>query len=145
MADITSANAIFMLTVPGVFGTAVQVQGFAVDDAFDIESVEPGETRMGVDGIFSAGVVPVPYPMTITLQADSTSAFLFETWEQAEQTFPQQWYPGQATITLTSIARKYSFFQGKLMGFVGFPGAKKVLAQRQFRITWGVYNPAPIV
>ena len=57
MPDITSSSAVFMLSVPLVFPVPQQLQGFSTDDAFDTDSVEPGETKMGVDGIFSAGVL----------------------------------------------------------------------------------------
>lgn len=144
MPDITSSNAVFMLSVPLVFPVPQQLQGFSTDDAFDTDSVEPGETKMGVDGIFSAGVVPVQYPMAIALQADSASAFLFEAWNAIEQTPPRQWYPASAIITLISVGRKYACSQGKLMGFTPISGAKKVLQSRTFRVTWGNIQPAPM-
>ena len=55
MGTITSANAQVMLNVPGVFPTPVQLAGFAADDAFTQDAYDVAETRMGVDGVLSAG------------------------------------------------------------------------------------------
>ena len=84
MASITSANAILALGINQYFPTPQIIQGFAVDDAFESESVQQSEVLMGVDGILSGGKVFVPYKMTIHLQADSPSVFLFDAWRNAQ-------------------------------------------------------------
>lgn len=46
---ITSANAVFMLSVPGVTAAPTQLYEFGVDDAFLTEAVDATETQVGVD------------------------------------------------------------------------------------------------
>ena len=83
--SITSANALIVLTVPGVLAVATQLQGFAADDVFDTDDVEMAATLMGVDGILSGGFVYSMVPWNIALQADSPSMPVFEAWDQAQQ------------------------------------------------------------
>ena len=84
MATITSANSVLTLAVNGLFPVPQVIQGYAVDDAFEGEAVQQAEILMGVDGVLSAGKVFVPYKMTIHLQADSPSVFLFDTLRNAQ-------------------------------------------------------------
>ncbi|MGA1801484.1 phage tail fiber protein [Rhizobium sp. HT1-10] len=64
MASITSANAIITLTIPGLFNTPVQLQGFSADNIYESEVQEIAETSMGVDGKLSAGYVFNPINQT---------------------------------------------------------------------------------
>ena len=52
---ITGASAVIMLSVPGLFSTPQQLQGFATDDIFDTAAIASAETLMGVDGNLSGG------------------------------------------------------------------------------------------
>ena len=63
---ITSANSKLTISAEGLYA-GVQVQGFASDTAFTVESVQTAETRMGVDGNMSAGYTPHVVPQTIQL------------------------------------------------------------------------------
>lgn len=132
---ITSANAVFMLSVASVFPTAQQIQDFGVDEAFDTEAVETAEIQLGVDGIAVAGWVPRLVKQTITLLASSQSFTMFEDWITAQDKINEILY-ASATITIPSIARKYSCAQGVLSRYPSLPNVRKVLQQRQFEITW---------
>src|SRR4051812_37923738 len=83
--SITASNALFFLTIPGVFFTPQQLQGFAADDVFEMEGIQTSEVLMGVDGVLSAGFVFVAVPQSINLQADSDSVLVFDAWYAAEQ------------------------------------------------------------
>jgi hypothetical protein len=80
MSTLTGANAVLMLTIPPLFTTPQQIQGFAADDVYDLDEIESVETLMGVDGILSGGFVWKSQPQTIMLQADSPSNAVFDTW-----------------------------------------------------------------
>jgi hypothetical protein len=138
---ITSANSVFALAVLGLFDTPVLIQGFGTDDAFDTESLAPAETQMGVDGNFSAGWVPVAVPVNITLQADSDSNVLFETWYAFEQQ-QQEKFVAQGSILLPATGRKYTLTRGFLTAIAMTPGAKKVLQPRRYSVTFGKITPA---
>jgi hypothetical protein len=135
--SITSANAVYLISVAGVFPVAQPLQGWGVDEAFDTERADISETKLGVDGVFAAGWVPRVTKQTITLLAASPSFLIFEQWVAAQDTTQSIFY-ATGTIILPSIQRKYSLPNGVLgPSFQAIPNAKKVLADRQFEITWG--------
>jgi hypothetical protein len=135
--SITSANAIYLLSIPGVFPVAQQLTGFGVDEAFDTEAAEISEIKLGVDGVFAAGWTPRITKQTITLLAASQASFtIFETWIAAQDTTMSVVY-ATGTIILPAIQRKYTLYPGALTRFPALPNVKKVLADRQFEISWG--------
>jgi hypothetical protein len=143
MGTITSANAILFLTIPSLYPTPQQIQGFAVDDIYDIPDLEIGESMMGVDGVLSAGWVNVKVPQTIALMADSPSNNIFDTWYTSEQQI-QDKLVANGSITLTSIGKKYAMITGYLTGFKPIADGKKVLQPRKFVVTWQSIIPANI-
>ncbi len=74
---ITSANAVIIISVAGLYDVGQRIQGFTADDISGTDSIEQAEFSMGVDGRLSAGYAPVAVPQTITLQSDSLSAVWF--------------------------------------------------------------------
>ncbi len=143
MADITSANAVLLLSVPLLLPVPQQIQGFSTDDIFETEDVTPVETLMGIDGTLSGGFVFTDKPMVITLQASSASNTFFDAWQQAQQAVPMA-APAEGSITLTSVGRTYVLTTGYLTRFRPIFDAKKVLQARRFRITWQNISPVPI-
>jgi hypothetical protein len=130
MPDITSNNA-------------VQIQGWAVDDAFDFEDVSPTETMMGVDGVLSGGYVIVARPMTVTLQADSDSNGFFEAWDSGQQALRIA-APAEGQLIQTSIQKAATLITGFLTRTHPFADAKRVLQPRKFQITWQRIIATPI-
>lgn len=143
MADITSANAVLLLSVPTLLPVAQQIQGFAVDDAFDMEDVSPAEVLMGLDGTLSGGFVYVARPMTITLQADSASNDFFDAWVAGQQAGVGT-APASGVLTLVSIQRSYNLITGFLTRYHPLADAKRVLQPRKFVVTWQNITPIPI-
>jgi hypothetical protein len=143
MGDITSANVVFTLVVPGLFPIPIPIQGFAADDIFDFEDVDAAETLMGVDGVLSGGVVFMPKPQNITLQADSVSNAVFDQWNQAQQ-IAVQLLPGIGQVTFTAIGTTWALSTGILRRYNPIPPAKRVLQPRRYRIEWGKVIPAAV-
>ena len=139
--DISSANAVLILTIPGLYDSGVQIQQFSVDDVFDTEMVDAAETAMGVDGHFTSGFVFVPVKQSITLMADSNSVDIFETWYGAQQT-SRSLYAASGTIVLSSVGKVYTMTRGFLTSYSLLPDAKKTLQARKFGITWQSVTPA---
>jgi len=135
MATITSANSVLTLAVAGVFGSATNIQGFAVDDAFESEAVQQSETLMGVDGHLSGGKVWVPYKMTVHLQADSPSVQIFDAWRAAQDAAVDV-YVANGTIVLPSTGFTYTLVNGYLTTATPFPAVKKTLQPVVYEITW---------
>ena len=143
MADITSANAVLLLSVPLILPVPQQIQGFAVDEIFETEDVSPVETRMGVDGTLSGGFVYTERPMTITLMAGSPSTAFFDAWQAGQQAAILA-APAAGILTLTSIGQTYALATGFLTRFKPIGDARKVLEPRKFRITWQSITATPV-
>ena len=143
MATITAANAVFMISVDGLFAAPVQLQGFAADDVFSHALVAPVETLMGVDGFLSGGWTPQPKVQTIALQADSPSNVVFDTWYQAQEQI-REVYLANAHITLASINRTFTCIQGFLTNYPPMADARRILQPRRFTVTWQSITGAPL-
>ena len=113
MGSITAANAVVTLTVQNVFSAPQQLQGFDVDDVYDVDAVDVAETKIGVDGIMSSGYIFFITPWKVMLQADSPSITLFETW-LATQKANGQLYQASGTVLLPAIGLKYAMSNGVL-------------------------------
>jgi hypothetical protein len=135
MGNITAANSIVILTIPNVLLAPVQLQGFAADDIFDVEPLEAGETLMGVDGILSAGFVFVPVAWSITLQADSASNAVFDSWWTQEQANKTK-YAASGQVKLPAIGTKWTLSNGFLITYPVMPNAGRTLKPRKFMIRW---------
>ena len=142
MGNITGAGVVLTLSIDTIFPVPVQLQGFGVDDVYDIPQIKSVETMMGVDGVLSAGFVYVQVPQHITLQGDSVSNAIFDAWN-AQQQAGQTVYRCQGLIRLPSIATKFTQFNGALTGYKPAPAVKKLLQPRVYEITWESIAPAP--
>ena len=135
MATITSANAVLSLAINNYFPVPQIIQGFAVDDAFESESVQQSEVLMGVDGTLSGGKIFVPYKMTIHLQADSPSVFLFDAWRNAQNAAVDV-FSASGSINLPGTSMLYTLNNGFLTSATPFPAVKKTLTPLVYEITW---------
>jgi len=135
MSTITSANSVLAIAINNYFPVPQTIQGFAVDDAFEGEAVQQSEILMGVDGILSAGKVFVPYKMTIHLQADSPSVFIFDAWRTAQDAAVDV-FSASGSITLPSTSMVYTLQNGFLTSATPFPAVKKTLQPLVYEITW---------
>lgn len=136
MTDITSSNSTYVLSVPQVFAAPVQLQGYATDDAFSTPEVDVAETFVGVDGRFSAGLMPYLIKQNIVFQADSPSIALLETWLAAMAAANNTAYFATGTISLPSLKKTYSLGPGILSRITPITQAKKVLQPVTYEITW---------
>jgi hypothetical protein len=141
--DITSANAAFLISVPGILPVPQQLQQFAVDDIFDTNDVVSTETQLGVDGGFAGGMVYAAKEMNIALLASSSSISFFDAWYAAQQSNLAA-YPAFGSITFTGIGLTYGLVTGFLTMYKPMADAKRVLQPRKFRITWASIIPAPV-
>jgi hypothetical protein len=135
MTSITGANSTFTLSISSLFTIPQQLQGYATDDSFATEPLQSAEVMMGVDGLLSGGFVYVEVKQSITLQADSPSAPIFDQWYYAQQQI-QDVYVASGIITLPSVGLKYTMTKGFLTSYPPLPDVKKLLQPRKFGITW---------
>ncbi|WP_215754794.1 phage tail fiber protein [Acetobacter sp. P5B1] len=141
--DITAANSVYTLTVPGLYNAPITLENYAADRAFETEARELAETAMSIDGYLNAGWIPNPVTQTIALAASSESALIFEAIVMAQDARRGLYRMG-AEIQIPAIGRKYTMVRGLLRSIVGVPTAGRVLEARHFEITWERVLPATI-
>jgi hypothetical protein len=144
MASITSVNAVYMITIPGVFPDPQQLQGFAVDDIFTTDAIDNVETMMGVDGNMSAGFVFVPVKQSIALQADSPSNDVFYQWYAAQQALKDIYF-ANGVVVLPGLGKKWTMTRGVLSSYHPMPDMAKVAQPQRYSITWNKVSPAATV
>lgn len=143
MATLSNSNSVLMLQVTGLFPAPIEIQGFSTDDMFTVADVESAEVMMGVDGKLSAGYIPYAIPLDITLQADSASNDIFDTWVGAEK-ITRDKYVANFTILVQGTSRLYTFTKGYLRAHSPLPAGKKVLQPRKFTIDYESITVAPV-
>lgn len=141
--DITSANAVYTLSIATLFPSPNVLQQFSAEDIFTTDAVAIAEVVMGVDGRQSAGYTPRSIPQQVSLQADSASMDLFDQWANNTR-LNRQIYPAQGIIVLPSIGKTWTMVNGVLNMFPPMPNAAKILQPRRFTITWEAVLPAPV-
>ena len=141
MADISAANAVVTLTIPGIFNQPVTLAGYSAENVFDTEEIDAAEILMGVDGVQSGGFVNVPIPQRYHLQADSPSNIVFDTWFQTEKA-NQATFVCQGLILLQSIGTKWTMNNCLLRRTKPLPDAEKILRPRTFTISWESIIPS---
>lgn len=141
MSTLTSANSVLYLAVAGVFPVAQKIEGYATDDAFAFEAVQPAQAVMGVDGRMSAGYTPFMSVQTISIQADSPSMTIFETWLAAMKVAREVFYCS-GTLAVPSTDRKYAMSRGVLTQISPAPTARAILQPMTFQITWENVSPS---
>ena len=142
MATLTGANAVIMLGINVLYPQAVQIQGFATDDVTATQPIPSAETLMGVDGNLSGGFVYVAVPWTITLQADSPSNAIFDTW-WSQQQLNRDLYWAFGTVQITSLGSKFTLSKGGLVQYTPMPDIKKLIQPRRYSINWNSILPTP--
>jgi hypothetical protein len=142
MPSLTAANAVIILTIPGVFNRPQQLQQFAVDDVADVDTLTVAETAMGVDGKQSSGYVFNSVRYVYTLQANSPSCFLFDQWKLAQDA-EQDTFTANGGLFLKSLGTKWTWTNGTMTEWAPAPNVKKILQPRRFQITWERVAPQP--
>lgn len=142
MSTLTSANSVLALSIAGLYPVPQIIQGYATDDAFAFPDVKSAETMMGVDGFLSGGYTPYPTIQEISLQADSVSNLIFDTWLSAQNT-AREIYIANATIIYPSLSSIFTFTRGIMTSNSPLPTAKAILQPRRYQITWQNVSRAP--
>jgi hypothetical protein len=143
VATLTAANTVFTLVVVDIFPAPVPIQGYAMDDVFSFEAVESIEIQMGVDGQLSGGWLPTPKKMTITLQADSPSIIIFDTWQQFQEA-NRDAFIADGILIYPGLKRVFTLTKGFMSSTTLLPDVRKILQPRKFQITWENILGAPI-
>ncbi len=142
MATLTTANSALAIAVRGLFPVPQNIEGYATDDSFSVEDVNPVEVMIGVDGKLSAGFTPYLTVMTIMLQADSVSVAMFDSMLAAQAANKELFYM-DGVLIVQGTGKKYAMTKGVLSTATPAETGKKVLQPRKYTITWESMTKAP--
>ena len=137
---ITSANAIFTITVPGIFPAPIQIQGFSAEKAWSTDNQETTESMIGVDGQKASGWVPAMIKQGISLLANSSSRSVFNAIARAQKA-NRDAIVFQGTIVTPATGESFSCLNGTLKDYKPIPDAAKVLQPIEFNIEWQDIQP----
>src|ERR1700731_4262504 len=118
--SITSANAVFLISVPLLLPLTQQLQDWAVDDIYDVDDVDATDTAMSVDVFPRGDIIFPPKPMNVALMADSPSMSFFDAWYVGQYGATDA-FSAQGTITLTSVGRAFTLVNGFLSRYKPMP------------------------
>lgn len=138
---ITSANAIYTLTVSQLFNAPITLQNWGADRGFEQEALEMAETQMSIDGHLNRGYVPRAVNQTLTFSPVSDSILVFEaiiSYSQQERTVVNL----GAELVIPDISRRYTFTNGCIMSGTIAPNAGGTLENRTFTLQWERVIPA---
>jgi hypothetical protein len=124
--DITTANAISILTVDDLFPNGIVLEQYATDQSIGMDNSQITETRMGVDGKMVAGFTPNIKVVTISLEASSPSVVYFNQLADAMETY-RKIYLCHLQCEVPSIYSLYRWKNGVLQTATIMPPHKKVL------------------
>lgn len=141
--DITSANAVSVLTVLELFPAGIPLEQYGTDQAVSTDGLDVAETRMGVDGHMVAGYTPNIKVVTITLEASSPSFTALAMVYAAMENF-RRVYAVTLVSTVPSIGKVFTWSNGCLKNCTPFPSQKKVLDPTTWIFHFGKYTSAGI-
>ena len=124
--DVTSANSKVLLACEELFPNGVQLEGFSTDSAVSADGIEITETRRGVDGRMVAGVINNVQPVTIVLEANSPSLYVFETIRDAMKSNKKP-YELTLTIHVPALEKTVVYRRGVLKNAPSIPAIAKTL------------------
>jgi hypothetical protein len=140
--DITSANAIILITAPGVFNTPQRLQKFSAQDIYEMGAINAGETSMGVDGYLSAGFTFVEKEQAYTFQADSESNEVFQQIYRFEESNITK-IPLQGITILPALGLKFVSPKGFLKNYTPMPSAGTTAKPLKYSVVWERVSPQP--
>lgn len=132
---LTAANSVLSLSCPTLGIAAVQIQGFATDDAFDTQEVKPVEAMVGVDGQKSSGFVAYLVEFTFVLQATSTSIDVMDAIQEGIQAL-QDDVEINVSLESPALGKLWTMQNGSLTSYKPTPQGKKLLGPQKYGITF---------
>lgn len=139
--NISSADAVFVLTVQQLFNAPVILENWAAGKGWDTQALRLADTRMSMDGKLNRGFVPAPLDMTLHLSPNSPSAILFDSVATAARQ-GQTVYALNGEISLKGLGKKYTLTNGVLVEYSAVPNASEMLDDVTVHIRWENILPA---
>ncbi|GBQ07281.1 phage tail fiber protein [Saccharibacter floricola] len=140
---LTSADAVFTLTVQTLFNAPITLENWAAAKGWESQSLKLADTRMSMDGKLNKGFVPSALDMTLHFSPNSNTYKLFDTIATAARQ-GQTVYVLNGEITLKGLGRKYTLINGVLMEYNAVPNASEMLDDVTVHIRWESILPAGV-
>lgn len=129
LRSINVANA--TITAVGVFGS-ITMEGFTPDSMFEFDEVAKTESRRGVDGITSHGLIYENLYLTFTLEPSSPTYKKLQIHDTA-QSVAKAPIPIEFVIRLPAIGELILIPEAVLSNTSKFPNAQKTLQPVKFK------------
>ena len=129
--NVTSANAVAVMTAADLFPQGFRLEQFSSDASFSQGDDTIAETRMGVDGHMVAGFTPSIKTVTITLEPSSPSLEYLETIYKASQQNLKTYEIG-LIITMPALNKVRTYSGGVMKTGKILPDGQKTLAPIAF-------------
>lgn len=139
--NISSADAVFVLTVQQLFNAPVVLENWASNKAWSSQSLKLADTRMSIDGKLNRGFMPSLLDMTLTFSPNSNTYLLFDSIATASRQ-GQTVYNLNGEISLKGLGRKYTLTNGVLIDYSAVPDATTMLGDVSAHIRWENILPA---
>lgn len=138
---ITSADAVFTLTVQTLFNAPVRLENWSANRAWEGQALRLADTRLSIDGKLNKGFVPSAYDMTLHFSPNSNTWDIFDelqtTIRQAKTV-----YELNGELHLPGLHRKYTFVSGCVLEMAAVPNGGELLEERSVHIRWQDVLPA---
>lgn len=129
--DVTSCNSTAFMIVQKLFPAGFKVEGFGTDQAIAGENIQVTETRKGIDGKMSAGVITQIIPVTITLEANSPTLAYFKAIAEYQEA-AKKLCPVTLTVSTPSIGETTIFTNGVLQTCPSMANINRTLEPTQW-------------
>lgn len=143
MSFITSADAVFTITIKNLFNAPITLENWESDKAWEAQDRNISETKMSIDGKLNIGYIPSPINQTLHFSANSKSLIVFDSLATATEQMRTP-YMINGELSLKGLGRKFTFSNGVLVSYAPLPDGGKTLGGRKVTLTWESIIPAGI-
>ena len=140
---ITSADAVFHITVKTLFNAPILLENWASDRAWETQQLRLAETKLSIDGKLNKGFVTSALDMTLTFAPNSNSVEVFDAIATASRQ-ARTVYELNGELNIKDLGRKYTLVSGCLISYDALPGGGELLENRSAVIRWENILPAGI-
>lgn len=140
---ITSADAVFTITIKTLFNTPVTLDNWSTNRAWEGQALRLADTRLSIDGKLNKGFVPSAYDMTLNFSPNSGTWDVFDALQTASRQ-ARTVYELNGELTLKGFNRKYTLVSGCVLELSAVPNGGELLEERSVHIRWENVLPAGI-
>ncbi|MCL1514399.1 MULTISPECIES: phage tail fiber protein [Acetobacteraceae] len=141
-ALITSADAVFTLTVKTLFNAPITLENWATDHGWSgSQKLKLATTSLSIDGRLNKGFVPSAYHMALHFSAGSRSLPVFDAIATASRQ-ARTVYELNGELLLHGLGQRFTFTNGCLTDYDPVPAGNTTLGNRTVNITWENVLPA---